>query len=582
MPFGLCGAPGTFQRVMELVLRGLQWEMVLIYLDDVIIASPDFESHISHLTVSNSNPSNVNFFKREFCFLDTMSVQGHRIGKDHCKADALFRYPETSYVCDCYKAGMDPLTLPCNGCQHCSKLHTQWEKFEADVDDVLPIATKRATAIDPNDNTDRHCTWIEGYSRIQFQEKQLKDSVTKNLIEWMKHGPPERNHIVKECPALRHYWLCFQRLSMPDGVVYYKLKTIDDEKELFIIPESLKKEVLEVCHKSVLAAHPRIHRTVEKVRLNFYWYGMRNDVASYISCCQQCAVNKKSTKASRAPMQNYQTGAPMDRIQLDILGPFPKSRRGSKYVLVLVEQFSKWTEAYPLADQTAETVAETVVREFFSRFGIPLEVHTDQGAYRSTPHTSTGLTSNRLMLGREKWKICLQEVLDDEVTDYDEISVNDSNEPPGPRTHDPDSGGTVNENDRQSHELVAVISDEDDDAFTDDEPDSLRKENSGLKDQTIVSFDQTIQSLDTGVISLDSGTLSPVSSGSKTNVNETKKTESLNDALNPKISTKTDDSSDSSESRTQAPGSHGNHQMTKEEHPPKISRYGRKINQPLD
>ncbi|CAC5376632.1 Transposon Ty3-I Gag-Pol polyprotein,Transposon Ty3-G Gag-Pol polyprotein,Retrovirus-related Pol polyprotein from transposon 17.6 [Mytilus coruscus] len=50
MPFGLCGAPGTFQRVMELVLRGLQWEIVLIYLDDVIIASPDFDSHISHLT----------------------------------------------------------------------------------------------------------------------------------------------------------------------------------------------------------------------------------------------------------------------------------------------------------------------------------------------------------------------------------------------------------------------------------------------------------------------------------------------------------------------------------------------------
>ncbi|VDH89740.1 Hypothetical predicted protein [Mytilus galloprovincialis] len=77
------------------------------------------------------------------------------------------------------------------------------------------------------------------------------------------------------------------------------------------------------------------------------------------------------------------------------------TRRGSKYVLVLVDQFSKWTEAYPLADQTAETVAKTVVREFFSRFGIPLEVHTEQGAYRSTPHTSTGLTPNRLMLGRE-------------------------------------------------------------------------------------------------------------------------------------------------------------------------------------
>ncbi|CAG2194372.1 unnamed protein product [Mytilus edulis] len=123
----------------------------------------------------------------------------HRIGKDHCIADALSRYPETSHVCDCYKAGMDPLTLACNGCQHGSKLHTQWEKFEADVDDVLPKATRRITAIDPNDNTDSHCTWIEGYSRMQLQEEQLKDSdsVVKNLIEWMKHGPPERNTIVK-------------------------------------------------------------------------------------------------------------------------------------------------------------------------------------------------------------------------------------------------------------------------------------------------------------------------------------------------------------------------------------------------
>ena len=93
---------------------------------------------------------------------------------------------------------MDPLTLACNGCQHGSKLHTQWEKFEADVDDVLPIATRKIATVNSNDNTDSHCTWIEGYSRMQLQEEQLKDSVTKNLIELMKHGPPERNHIVKE------------------------------------------------------------------------------------------------------------------------------------------------------------------------------------------------------------------------------------------------------------------------------------------------------------------------------------------------------------------------------------------------
>lgn len=43
MPFGLCGAPGTFQRAMECVLKDLQWNMVLIYLDDVIVASRNMQ-----------------------------------------------------------------------------------------------------------------------------------------------------------------------------------------------------------------------------------------------------------------------------------------------------------------------------------------------------------------------------------------------------------------------------------------------------------------------------------------------------------------------------------------------------------
>ena len=49
MPFGLCNAPGTFQRAMELVMRGLQWKTVLIYLDDVIIVSATYEEHIARL-----------------------------------------------------------------------------------------------------------------------------------------------------------------------------------------------------------------------------------------------------------------------------------------------------------------------------------------------------------------------------------------------------------------------------------------------------------------------------------------------------------------------------------------------------
>jgi hypothetical protein len=50
MPFGLCNAPGTFERLMELVLSGLHWQTCLVYLDDILIFAPTFEEHFSRLS----------------------------------------------------------------------------------------------------------------------------------------------------------------------------------------------------------------------------------------------------------------------------------------------------------------------------------------------------------------------------------------------------------------------------------------------------------------------------------------------------------------------------------------------------
>ena len=49
MPMGLVNSPSTFQRVMDMVLRGMTWQICLVYMDDIIIYSPDFEHHIMHL-----------------------------------------------------------------------------------------------------------------------------------------------------------------------------------------------------------------------------------------------------------------------------------------------------------------------------------------------------------------------------------------------------------------------------------------------------------------------------------------------------------------------------------------------------
>ena len=49
LPFGLCNAPATFERLVEIVLAGLHWEICLVYLDDIIVSGKTFEDMVNNL-----------------------------------------------------------------------------------------------------------------------------------------------------------------------------------------------------------------------------------------------------------------------------------------------------------------------------------------------------------------------------------------------------------------------------------------------------------------------------------------------------------------------------------------------------
>ena len=72
-------------------------------------------------------------------------------------------------------------------------------------------------------------------------------------------------------------------------------------------------------------------------------------------------------------------GAPLDRLSTDILGPFPESTQGNKYVLAVTDYFTKWVEIFAILDQSAVTCAGVILNEVITRFGCPYDVHSDQG-----------------------------------------------------------------------------------------------------------------------------------------------------------------------------------------------------------
>lgn len=104
MPFGLCNAPATFQRLMDLMLAGLLWESCLVYIDDVIIMGSDFQSHLRNIAAVLTrllnaglkvNPAKCQFFKREVTFLGHV-VSNHGISPDPNKTIKIAAWPTPS------------------------------------------------------------------------------------------------------------------------------------------------------------------------------------------------------------------------------------------------------------------------------------------------------------------------------------------------------------------------------------------------------------------------------------------------------------------------------------------------------
>ena len=69
----------------------------------------------------------------------------------------------------------------------------------------------------------------------------------------------------------------------------------------------------------------------------------------------------------------------MERIHIAFLGPLSKSINGNEYILVMVDQFTKWVEIEPLQSQNAEITAKAVIDNFLRKFGYPFQIHSDQG-----------------------------------------------------------------------------------------------------------------------------------------------------------------------------------------------------------
>ena len=303
----------------------------------------------------------------------------HRAGKDHVNADGLSRIPDSLDMCNCYTVGSKVEDLPCGGCKYCVRAHGQWDRFRKDLDDVVPLAVRSVAFCD---NLRMDNTWVDQFSSEDLRDMQMKDETVGQLLRWIEADyTPSQADLALASPAVKYFWLLRRQLVLISGVVYYRQIDVlaTQPEKVLVTPATLHRMLLEHCHDLPGAGHMGMNKTLERLKRYAIWYKMQDSYLVYVKGCQICNRQKKPHKKAKAPHVSYHAGSPLERVHIDILGPLIETPRENQYVLVVVDQFTKWVECYPLPSQTAERVASTFVTEFVNRLGCPLELHSDQG-----------------------------------------------------------------------------------------------------------------------------------------------------------------------------------------------------------
>ena len=166
-----------------------------------------------------------------------------------------------------------------------------------------------------------------------------------------------------------------------DGILYRDFVHADGSRKWLqvIVPAALRMELVRVAHDCPTGGHFGQRRTADQVQRRAYWPSWRQAVERCCRECEVCARVHRGRPPRQGPLQPLDVNGPMDRLHIDLCGPFPRSD-GKVYILTCVDAFTRYLTATALPNKEATTVAEALVRHTFCLLGLPRQILTDLGS----------------------------------------------------------------------------------------------------------------------------------------------------------------------------------------------------------
>ena len=281
----------------------------------------------------------------------------HRLGRSRGNTDALSRLPDPNNT-----PGSCDASLP-------SQQHSSLQKsthasghVRSDVN-ALAAATINLLTTISRDTQMQDDAIGPILSAVQAQKK-----INPDTLKDMSH----------DSQLLHHQW---DLLTVRHRKLWRKYTNFDGTVNTLqlIVPHSARQKILAELQDSSVSGHLGEDKMLSRLKQRFYWPGCSADVRQWCATCGVCAARKTTAPHRCAPLHTIQAGYPMQTVAVNIVGPFPTSPAGTNYILVAMDYFTRWAEAYPIPNQEASTVATKLVNEMFLRFSPPQQLHSDQG-----------------------------------------------------------------------------------------------------------------------------------------------------------------------------------------------------------
>lgn len=186
------------------------------------------------------------------------------------------------------------------------------------------------------------------------------------------------------CVKLRSYlhrlvedqppWIIRLHPAVVDGLLTV---TVKKGKPVVVLPASLREQVIFTHHLAYYAGHFGVYKTVARLALRYYWPRMKRHVKAFIAKCMFCLTYKPKYKMPT--WLQLPLGVPCEIVAMDLYGPLPVTLHRHEYILALLDHHTRWCELVPLRQTTVEDIACALHTYWFSRFGVPRVLLSDNG-----------------------------------------------------------------------------------------------------------------------------------------------------------------------------------------------------------